>query len=288
MKDVTVGIKAFIRTAELDAALASLAGKGFAQVVVADDSHMDDARRALYARHADRLPLRVLELPFDSGLSYGRNRLVEACATPYFLLMDDDMELTGDLGLLRRVLDSDPALGGAAGMWADHVGGPAYSNTGNLFVFDRCVVQDIGFARRAGRVERPGVPPYHVTDMITNLALFDMRVFDDALWDPAYKITREHEDFYLTHKARGRWKFATVPDFVCVHRPPSASAQASGYRAYRTRDETRARADAHFRAKWNKPDGLVWGLPLKPKRFSKAQHLRHVQLALNPVFRFFK
>ena len=42
MRDVTVGIKAFIRTAELDAALGSLVGKGFAQVIVADDSRMDD------------------------------------------------------------------------------------------------------------------------------------------------------------------------------------------------------------------------------------------------------
>ena len=62
MQNVSVGIKTFIRRAEPERALESLVGRGFAEVIVADDSRMNDARRAIYAKFEDRLPLKVLEL----------------------------------------------------------------------------------------------------------------------------------------------------------------------------------------------------------------------------------
>ena len=38
--------------------------------------------------------MKVIQLPFNSGLSYGLNRALEKVKTPYVMRMDDDELLT--------------------------------------------------------------------------------------------------------------------------------------------------------------------------------------------------
>ena len=52
------------------------------KILVADDG--------VYADRASLLGAELLELPAASGLSAGRNALVQATQTPFFALLDDD------------------------------------------------------------------------------------------------------------------------------------------------------------------------------------------------------
>ncbi len=65
----------------------------------------DDSREGLAFEHPRA---EVVRLPFDSGVSKGRNALLERVETPFFLLMDDDhwfsrqTKLARMLGILER------------------------------------------------------------------------------------------------------------------------------------------------------------------------------------------
>jgi hypothetical protein len=68
------------------------------RILIADDSQRPYARRVVercgYARRA-----RVWELPFDSGLSAGRNWLIRRVETPWLLMCDDDFAFHAYTGL---------------------------------------------------------------------------------------------------------------------------------------------------------------------------------------------
>ncbi len=53
-------------------------------VLVADDSD----------KPVQRKDVQVYPLPYDSGLSYGRNYLMDQLKTKYFVMMDDDHVFT--------------------------------------------------------------------------------------------------------------------------------------------------------------------------------------------------
>lgn len=75
------------------------------RVIIADDS-------AEPLRLQDD-PLTVIQLPFNSGLSYGLNKALERVETPYVLRMDDDelltrrTKLTEQLRFLQRHSEVD-------------------------------------------------------------------------------------------------------------------------------------------------------------------------------------
>lgn len=66
------------------------------RVIIADDS-------AEPLRLQDD-PLTVIQLPFNSGLSYGLNKALERVETPYVLRMDDDELLTRRTKLTEQLL----------------------------------------------------------------------------------------------------------------------------------------------------------------------------------------
>ena len=257
MNNVTVCIKAFIRLAPLERALESLVGKGFAQVIVADDSHMDEDRRALYAKFRDRLPLRVLELPFRTGVSYGRNRMVEACTTPYLLLMDDDHFLTKDVPPMLEILESNPNF--AAVSAVSTVDGKEYSGGGNLYCFGPFLVHDIGFGPHRRMKTSPAGNRYYLYDMVSNFSMHRTQAFNDVQWDEEILTAREHMDFYLTHQALGKWQFALAADCRFGHDGTDAAEVAELYKKYRLDRQTIKGLNDYFRKKWGLRAEAIWG-----------------------------
>jgi len=283
LNNITVGIKAFIRMAELERALESLVGRGFAEVIVADDSPADENRHMLYQRFQDRLPLRVLKLPFRSGVSYGRNRMVEACSTPYFLLMDDDHFLENDVSPMLDILDSNPQLGAVAAQ--ANIGGKLTSGAGNLYKFGPFIIQDIGFGpQRNAKHSSKGVT-YYTYEMIDNFALFRTEVFDDVMWDETFVTFFEHMDFYLMHKDLGKWQFAITPDYVFGHTGIDSGEITERYKSFRLDADTRKSLSNYFNKKWGLKRGVVWGFCLKPKRRSPTVMLVHTLVGIGQMLR---
>jgi len=95
MHDLTAIIKTFERPKALDRLLASMRRHvPQLRVIVADDSFTP----------RPRTDVPYVQLPPDVGLSAGRNALVDRVETPYFLLLDDDVEFT-DESTIQRLLD---------------------------------------------------------------------------------------------------------------------------------------------------------------------------------------
>ena len=92
LKNVTAIIKTFERPESLDNLIRSI--RPFypdLQIIVADDS----------LNPQPRSDVRYLPLDHDVGLSAGRNALLASVETPYFLLLDDDLEFTKDTRIER-------------------------------------------------------------------------------------------------------------------------------------------------------------------------------------------
>jgi GT2 family glycosyltransferase len=274
MNGITVGIKTFIRVTELERAMESLVGRGFAQVLVADDSHMDETRLALYRRFENRLPLRVLELPFRSGISYGRNRMVEACTTPYFLLLDGDTYLDSDISTMLEVLESCPQLGAVTAL--EKTAGKFYSSAGNLYKFGSFIVLDVGFGPHRKARRSPAGTPYHTYEMVGNFALFRTEVFEDVKWDEAIVAFREHMDFYLAHKALGKWQFALIPGCTFGHGSSDSGEFAALYNHFRFDAAALESMINYFKNKW--------GMSHAPKRRGPKAILVHSLVFIGRIF----
>jgi glycosyltransferase involved in cell wall biosynthesis len=223
---ITVGVKTFLRTDKLRMCLESLAAHPWHAVIVADDGPVDAEREALYGEFSRRLPLELVKLPFDTGLSAGRNEIVARCGTEYLLVLDDDQTVPANIGVLAEVMDEVPQLGGISCVWLEKSG-------------RKCTACDLRVEGRRIVKEIVGEKPVHTTrggrryvffDFVPNSTLFRMACLRDQAWDPFYKIGKEHLDFYLMHQRLGRWKFAVSLDVVIGHHPEGQSADYGQFR----------------------------------------------------------
>lgn len=101
-KDVTVLVKTFNRPKTVSGAVSKI--RRFypdIRILLADDSQdtvvINDGKTE------------VFPMPFDSGVSKGRNFLLEKVETPYFLMMDDDhyFNRRTNLGKMLRLLEDE-------------------------------------------------------------------------------------------------------------------------------------------------------------------------------------
>ena len=108
LTDVSLIIKTFERREVLERLLASIAEQGYSgcPVLIADDSE-DPYKDAILSTFGDLVDEYIV-LPFDTGLSKGRNELLKHVETPYFVLNDDDFvyDERTDLGWMREQLST--------------------------------------------------------------------------------------------------------------------------------------------------------------------------------------
>jgi len=267
MKNVTVGIKSFYRSEQLTNCLESLKNKGVFEVIVADDGEIDAGKRAVYSKYGQEVPLRLLELDFDTGISFGRNQIVKACKTEFLLMLDDDQVVPDNVEDLRIILRSDPQLGGVSGYWNEW--GELKCRAFNIFEVGRNIIKDIGFKVIPYKV---GSLTYFVFDQIPNSTLYRIETLKDISWDNNFKIGREHLDFFLAHKRFGRWKFAVTPDVLIGHYPGHTPFYRNRYRANKERLQA---SDTYFKEKWN-IKAIITGLELHCRRTLRRQLIHYM------------
>lgn len=104
LSNVSLLIKTFERQHALERLLASIRRQGYQEcpVLVADDSKAS-YRDAILAEYGDLVDEYVV-LPFDTGVSRGRNELLRRVDTEYFVINDDDFvyDHRTDLAWMRR------------------------------------------------------------------------------------------------------------------------------------------------------------------------------------------
>jgi GT2 family glycosyltransferase len=223
LSQMTAIIKTFQRPKALDRLIRSIR-RFYPQlaIAVADDGIWPSPRR----------DVDYLRLPADVGLSAGRNVLLRHIRTPYFLLLDDDLEFT-------RTTRIEHLYELVASNEADVAGGDYYRCKRKLLLLRTCWQPFHGnFWFHDGELQlvcetHATTPKYKLCDVVHNF--FVARTADVLAiggWDPDLKLN-EHVEFFVRLHRRGK-RVVYCPTVVARH----WMERHAGYTPYRDRDFT--------------------------------------------------
>lgn len=239
--DVALGTKVFSRANKLEGLLDSVEGTPIDAVYVADDGEPSEEKDRIYSGDYP-FDLTVLDLEYDAGLAYGRNRIVEASETEYLLVVDSDHEVPANVDILVDQLEALPDLGGVSGLLyeCEKIRGTCHDLHENGDV----LVRDV---RADKRVRRVAGAPLVEFEFLPNAVLFRRACLEEQAWDPEYIIGREHLDFYVAHEATTDWRFAVSPSVLFGHFPGGDTS----YIENRENRRKLERSKNYFLEKWN-------------------------------------
>lgn len=183
-------------------------------VIVADDS------RVAVAEKPDGHNITYHRLPYDVGLSAGRNYLIDQVQTPYFVLLDDDFFFTGETKVEKLVALLDAGL-------FDLVGGAV--RFGHRLQYYQGFIQQIGQTLYCSHLENQGGPVR--CDVVWNFFAAKTDVIRRVRWDEELKLG-EHLDFFMRCKERGV-RVGHCPTVTINHDPqhPKGYAAMKGEKA---------------------------------------------------------
>jgi hypothetical protein len=218
IQDVTFGITTFERPKHL-------------QNLVKSIRKFYPAAKILIGNNGNPIPkglvkARIIQLPFDAGLSVTRNRLVDEAKTPYFLLLEDDFVFMGETRIDRMldVLKADSEIGG--------VGGAIYNNgiRQHYAVEFRRFRRSLELRPSAGSVRvTPRGTPYQLCDMCFNFALFRREMLKRHKWPEHLKVG-EHYAFFEGVKEAAEWRVANCDSVRINHDVANRSELYNKYR----------------------------------------------------------
>lgn len=202
-RDVTIVAKTFSRPKAMNRLLSSIREATFTgKVLVADDSEKHWSTRDPQVE--------VLRLPFNVGISAGRNRALERVETPYTLLTDDDFVFTRLTNWQKAYdyLEAHPDVDGVA---ATQVEVPTFKThihgTSNLALYrgsDKPIYE-------AGH-NLHGLPVRVKTPNIFLARTESLRSIGG--WDEELRVL-EHSDFFS--RASGKLVFVQDPEIQIYH-----------------------------------------------------------------------
>ena len=251
---VTFIVKTFERPTVLRRLLASTRCRyRDAKVLVADDSR----------RPAKDVDATLFRLPFDVGLSHGRNFLLDRVETPFFLLLDDDYvfdEGSRIEDLLAILLETDIDI--AAGEWF------RWGRPSRFFgLLEREGDTLVALSGRRGEIG--GCALY---DFLPNFFVGRTDAVRDVRWDEELKLG-EHLDFFWRAKQQGL-RVALEPQVTITHAPEAPRA----YRPYRRRAELEFRTALlrkyGLRRLDNRVTGRSWSLLSDGTLYAEPASLR--------------
>uniref|UniRef100_A0A6C0CIF6 Glycosyltransferase 2-like domain-containing protein n=1 Tax=viral metagenome TaxID=1070528 RepID=A0A6C0CIF6_9ZZZZ len=187
-----------------------------------EDSLIDTEVKALEAR-ADS---KYFRLPFDSGLSKGRNQALEQVTTPYFVILDDDFRFyyKTDLIKFQTIMDRGDCviIGGDVKDYQKYNG--------------RLDLQD-GVLRYVPRCDLRGSE--YQCDIVFNFFMGDTQAIREfGGWDPDLKIC-EHTDFFLRLKDARAGRVLYTSEVSVVNSNPynekDTSTLSPRYKKFRSR-----------------------------------------------------
>jgi glycosyltransferase involved in cell wall biosynthesis len=244
---VTIVIKTFERPQSLKKLLNTL--NTYARqypIIVADDSKIS-AETAI-KKQFPALAITWLNLPFDTGLSAGRNALVNNVQTDYFLLCDDDFKLDERADIERAVKTiNENKLDILGGDFYNYVTIPTIKRFIKLLIFDPWKIKMYLFKnfetnRYLGTfrlknesscellITNKNKDELYYCDLVNNFFIGKTSAVKKmGAWDPELKMG-EHEDFFYRAKQH-KLVVAYLPGFGTGHFP----VIKSNYKKYRLR-----------------------------------------------------
>ena len=238
--DTTVGVPTFRRKEKLFNLLESLEKWDFKEIIVADDSKISEEKWNKYEEMKEKIPLRVLEFPFDSGIGKKRQEIVKELESNFLLTIDDDME-PYKIKSLKEVLLSDEKLGGVSGLLIEE--NELKCSAHDLKVKNSYLIKDI---KNKECLSSRNNNPYFKFNQIPQVGIFRKDCLNEYNWDDHYKAGKEHLDFFFGHYKKTDWEFAVTPTSLFGHFPGGSSTYTS-FRRSKNRMEDSKR---YFLDKW--------------------------------------
>jgi hypothetical protein len=209
-ENLTAIIKTFERPKVLKRLLASLKRRyPELKIIVVDDSRQPIKLEGV----------QVLELPYDSGISVGRNEGLKQVRTPYVLIADDDYvfyrhtDLDAILALMEQHAQID-IMGG------EQIDLPWFKKTDYRHGFYRSGFYHLGLwfstSGPAKLSAGTSIGDLTVRDKVPNFFIARTERLRLVSWDPALK-KEEHADFFA--RASGILITASNPNFKFLHAP---------------------------------------------------------------------
>ena len=221
MKDTTLLIKSFLRPKCLSRLLHTI-NLYFptTSVIVADDSPpiiQEEISKIIKAYQSNRLTF--LKLPFDVGLTVGRNRLVDAANTPYVILFDDDY-----------VLDHESKLD----ILVSHLRQNTYDLVGGCWKMPNGRIDHFaGYMEIKDSIlhftQLEQYEQHQKADIVLNFFAAKTNTLRNLPWDENLKQS-EHFDFFLQYKQH-EVRVGYEPNVRLIH----DRRMPKGYREFRMR-----------------------------------------------------
>ena len=170
---------------------------------------IDDSKEALSQNNFDT-NITYCHTEFDLGLSEGRNRALDFVQTKYFVLLDDDFELTykTDLEKMYNCLETTEYCL-VAGLVLNY--GYKINLFDGIFEFEN---DDFVIYPEQDRGLYDGYPQY---DIVHNFFMAKTVEIKKVKWDSMLKLN-EHEDFFIRLKKEG-CKVTLLKDVFVSHYP---------------------------------------------------------------------
>lgn len=244
---ICILIKTFERKGSLIRLLRSLEKAGCRlSILIADDSRCPYQEEI--TRHFPSLDITYHTLPFDSGLSAGRNALLEKTTTPFFLLFDDDFAWYKNTDLaaaLKTMEEQQLDIGG--GTFHNLLSANSIKRLAHILLnpvlawqyfnqipvesphIGNFVIEEDTCTLRISNAQPQSQLPCSC-DLVNNFFIGrTASIRKMGAWDENLKVG-EHEDFFLRAKLNGL-KTAFLPGFIIKHYPVADK----NYLAYRRR-----------------------------------------------------
>ncbi|KAJ3196273.1 hypothetical protein HK101_009538 [Irineochytrium annulatum] len=167
-------------------------------IIVTDDGPDSDK----YEKEGPKRGLYYLPLPYDVGLSAGRNRMVSRVKTEYVLTLDDDFILESD-SVIEQLIHA-LEIPDAHGRTFDIAAAKNPADEGR-FELDFCGIMTVtpSKALTLGPGDHGTHQGCHHVDFVPNLFVARTALLRDRLkWDELLKLG-EHEDFFFRAKSLG-------------------------------------------------------------------------------------
>lgn len=217
--EIAVGVKVFTRTNRLEELLSSVPPGLVSTVYVADDgpeASKEKRRKRLYDESYP-FDLVVLDLEYNTGVGYGRRQIVEEFTGEYLLMLDSDLQIPNNVGVLVELLEARPDLGAISGTLAE----PPYNRITMLatdFEEQGDIIMLSPFHTEK-EIQRVDGYPLLEFDLIPNTALYRRECLEAYSWDPNFEMEYDHQDMYLGHWKQTAWSFGICPQVVLFHYP---------------------------------------------------------------------
>lgn len=246
MKDVTAVIISFLRPEYTTECVRSLREQYQDIKILVAENGRYDKKLAQFVHEQDG---HYFLMPYDSGVCYARNRLMELVRTRYVLVGDDDFFYDKD----ARVDDMKIFL--EKHIEADLIGGRVRENGVVKNYQGKIHREDDGFRYEA--IDPDSEFPvdcgirYAKTDITFNYFLARTERVRDIPWDEKIKVAYEHSDWFISLKQAYREVYFT-PDAVVVHKPEHVQVKDIGrYKVYRYRRTDKVHFYKKHRIKWS-------------------------------------